>query len=116
MARKQITTEKLKFKFAGPSRACARNEWKLVPLNQILKLKKLQGYIGKSSNSAAWKPPLPVKAPDRRRTSVIPSASEGPRQSPLITQARFGHRSAHVRSLLAFASRDDSCENVPLPL
>src|SRR5438067_12399352 len=80
------------------------------------KLKKLQGYIGKSSNSAAWKPPLPVKAPDRRRTSVIPSASEGPRQSPLITQARFGHRSAHVRSLLAFASRDDSCENVPLPL
>jgi hypothetical protein len=38
MARKQITTEKLKFKFAGPSRACAQNEWKLVPLNQILKI------------------------------------------------------------------------------
>ena len=38
MGRKQIATEKLKFKFAEPSRVCARNEWKLVPLNQILKI------------------------------------------------------------------------------
>src|SRR5882757_3445486 len=39
--------------------------------------------------------------------SVIPSASEGPRQHALITQAKADIDSALVRSLTVFAVRDD---------